>query len=482
MLEQNHAPLLKAVQAYLKVDHAAFYMPGHKRGRSIDREFQQLLGENLFRLDLPELPGLDLAIASAEKLAADAYGSDRTWFLVNGSTCGIQAMMLSVCQPGDKILLGRNCHKAAIAALVLSGAEPVYLETKYDPRFDLDCGVIPDTLEAALVKHPDAKAVMLVSPNYFGVCADLESMIAIAHAHKIPVLVDEAHGAHLHFHPNLPISAIAAGADLVVQSTHKLISGLTQTSMLHCQGDLVDAVRVSQALQILQTSSLNLILLTALDVARRQMVLHGKALLETTIQLADTARSQINSIPGLYSFSADDIPRLDPTRLTVMVSQLGTTGFAVDQILYRELEVMAEMPTLSQVVFAISIGNSKSDIDKLVQAFSEVSSKVSSDRQKTTKTTKTSELLTINHYLPATQKLTPRAAFFAQSDRVSLADAIGRISTEMLCPYPPGIPIICPGEEIRSEVVELLKLVQTAGGVINGGSDPTLETISVVRQ
>ena len=368
-MNQNSVPLLEAAQRYLDIDHAPFYMPAHKRGQGINREFMAIMGENIFRLDLPELPDLEEPIAEAEVLAADAYGSDRAWFLTNGSTCGVQAMLLATCQQGDKILIGRNCHKAAIAGLVLNGATPVYLPTAYLPEFDLDLGVSPETLEFFLKKYPDAKAVMLVSPNYFGVCGELAKMVEIAHDFDVPLLVDAAHGAHLGFHPDLPISAIQAGADLVVQSTHKMAGSLTQSSILHLQGDRIAAEQVDRALQILRSSSPNLLLMLSLDVARRQMAVNGKELLTETIKLAQKSRSQLDQIPNLRTFSQIEVPNLDETRLTVMVDCLSITGFEADIYLHSQLNVMAEMPTLTQLVFSLSLGNTQTDIDRLVQAF-----------------------------------------------------------------------------------------------------------------
>jgi arginine decarboxylase len=473
IMNQNLAPLLESMLDYLHDDRAPFYMPGHKRGRGIDPEFAELMGDNLFRLDLPELPGLDDAVATAQELAADAYGADRTWFLVNGSTSGIQAMLLATCAPGDKILLGRNCHKAAIASLILCGAEPVYLETAYDAEFDLDLGITTATLKAALILHPDAKVVMVVSPNYFGVCGEIAELVAIAHAHNIPLLVDAAHGAHLHFHPDLPTSAVAAGADLVVQSTHKVNAGLTQSSMLHLRGGLVSADRVSQSLQLVQSSSPNLLLLTSLDVARRQMALHGKELLSQTLELADLARSKINALPNLTALDRDRLPTLDLTRLTVMVDRMGMTGFDADAILYEQLGVMAEMPTLRQLVFILTFGNTTADLERLTTAFTKLAT--ASDRSLTH-----SNLTNLGRPPQLTQQLSPRTAFFTKSDRITFKSSVGRVSAELICPYPPGIPVICPGEVISSEAIDYLLAIKTAGGTLNGAADRTLETIRVV--
>lgn len=469
-MNQDSAPLLQAAQHYLDIDDAAFYMPAHKRGQSIDRELQTLMGANIFRLDLPELPDLEEPIALAEELAADAYGSDRACFLTNGSTCGVQAMLLATCQEGDKILIGRNCHKAAIAGLVLSGAKPIYLPTDYLPEFDLDLGVSPQTLELFLHQHPDAKAVMLVSPNYFGVCGDLEKMAAIAHSFEIPLLVDAAHGAHLGFHPDLPISALQAGADLVVQSTHKMAGSLTQSSILHLQGDLVNAAQIDRALELLRSTSPNLLLMISLDVARRQMVTQGKALLSETLRLSREVRSQLSHIPKLRTFSQMEVPNLDETRLTVMVNQLGITGFEADQYFHEQLNVMAEMPTLSQLVFSFSIGNTQTDCDRLIAAFQKLDNRECNASQRT-----------LDYPVIPNSHLTPRQAYFAKSIRVNLHQAIGRTSVESLCPYPPGIPLVCIGEEITGEVVEILQAILRSGGVVNGASDRSLETILVIE-
>lgn len=471
-MDQSKVPLLEFARNYLQIDHAPFYMPGHKRGHGIDRELKSLLGENLFRLDLPELPQLDEAIAAAETLAAAAYGAEHTWFLVNGSTCGVAAMILATCTTGDKILIGRNCHKSAISALVLAGAKPIYLETAFNSELQLDCGVRPATLEFAIAQHPDAKAVMVVSPNYYGICGEIEQLVAIAHAHNLPMLVDAAHGAHLGFHPNLPISAIQAGADVVVQSTHKMASSLTQSAMLHMQGNLVSQERINQALQLVQSTSPNLLLLTSLDVARRQLVMDGKELLEQTLELAAMARAAIAKIPNLFACDTSHIPTLDPTRLTVNVAALGMTGFAADQICHEQLHVMAEMPTLHHLVFALSIGNTAADITNLVKAFTQL-------HQFTPKNTPHPTPQAPSPKTPHT--LTPREAFFAKSTRIPFSASIGYISTELVCPYPPGIPVICPGEEITKEVVEFLQIVARSGGVIHGCGDPALETIAVVR-
>lgn len=463
IVNQDQAPLVEAIAQYLKIDHSPFYMPGHKRGQGIDPEFMAIMGRHLFYLDLPELPSLVEATREAESLAAAAYGSDRTWFLVNGATSGITAMLLAA---GDRVLLGRNCHRAAIAGLVTSGAMPVYLETTYDPVWQLDQGVSPATLRNALVANPQVKAVVLVTPNYFGQCGDLEKLVAIAHEFDLPIMIDAAHGSHLRFHPDLPMDALGAGADVVVHSIHKMGSSLTQTAMLHCQGTKINADRLDQAVQMVSSTSPNIILLASLDAARRQIATDGFDLLTDTISISNWGRSQINQIPHLSC--SGELPNLDPTRLTVMVNQLGYTGYAVDEILEQSHGVVAELPTLNHLVFATSIGNRQSDIQHLVSALAQIPA------------APPLPLLPLPPLPVPRPQITPRSAFFSPSQAVPLTQSVGHIATELISPYPPGIPLICPGELISQEIIDCLLLIKNAGAVVTGCSDRTLATIQVV--
>lgn len=462
----TETPLLDLLEVLLKEDHAPFYLPGHKRGEAIATRFQALLGKKLFQLDLPELPGLDAVIAEAECLAAKAYKASRTWFLVNGSTVGVQAALIATCRPGEKVLIGRNAHKAAIAGLILTGAMPIYLPVDLEPKWQIDLGVSAQTLATNLKLHPDAKAVILVSPNYFGVVGEIVELVAIARSYKIPVIVDAAHGAHLAFHEDLPIDAIAAGADLVVHSTHKMATSLTQSSMLHLQGNQISEAKISQALDLLQSSSPNLLLLTSLDVARSQMATQGKEMLTNSLELAEIARSQLQKISDLQV--VDQIPGLDPTRLTVLVNSLNWTGFELDQLFCEQFGVFAELPTFNHLVFAISVGNRTVDIQRLVAAFSQVKR---GDRPPTNLP---------NFYQTSLPGTSPRAAYFAPTETVLLIESGDRYAQELICPYPPGIPLIFPGEIITQEAIAYLQQVQAMGGKITGASDQSLQTIQVL--
>ncbi|MEB3336313.1 MAG: aminotransferase class I/II-fold pyridoxal phosphate-dependent enzyme [Leptolyngbyaceae bacterium] len=524
---QASMPLLDALRDCVSRDHAPFYTPGHKRGQATPTALAALLGAAVFQSDLPELPELDNlfapqgAIQSAQELAAAAFGAEKTWFLVNGSTCGIIAGILATCNPGDRILLPRNVHQSAISGLVLSGAIPIFLEPEYDPVLDLVHSVTPESVAMALEQYPGIKAVMLVYPTYYGVCGEIAAIAQIVHSYRIPLLVDEAHGPHFAFHPDLPTPALAAGADLVVQSTHKVLTALTQAAMLHTQGDYIDSDRVSRALQLVQSTSPSYLLLASLDAARHQMVTEGRQLLSRTLELANFARTEINQIRGLSVLApaqpgSPGFYALDQTRLTVTVAQLGLTGFAADTLLHEQLGITAELPSLQHLTFIISVGNTETDIQRLVEAFKILSrehgqrekgqprgdgpdrkslsqivnlkegnhggiaptedpnpkSKTCPERSRRIQNPKSKILLS----------LSPREAFFAGTETLAIADTVGRISAELVCPYPPGIPVLLPGEVITATGIAYLQQVLTAGGLISGCADSSLQTLKVVRQ
>ncbi|MDZ8258113.1 aminotransferase class I/II-fold pyridoxal phosphate-dependent enzyme [Nostoc sp. ChiQUE01b] len=489
MLNQNQIPLLDALKANAARIHAPFYTPGHKLGEGISQPLADLLGKAVFRADLTELADLDNLFApqgviqEAQQLAAAAFGASQTWFLVNGSTCGIEAAILATCGMGDKIILPRNVHSSAIAALILSGAYPIFLNPEYDPVLDIAHSITPNTLQSALQKHPDAKAVLTVYPTYYGVCGDLSAIANITHQYNIPLLVDEAHGAHFAFHPELPTPALAAGADLTVQSIHKVLGAMTQASMLHVQGNRIDGDRISKALQLLQSTSPSYLLLASLDAARQQMALHGKMLMSRTLQLAQEARTRISQIPGL---SVLEMPRLaespgfvalDKTRLTVTVSGLGLTGFEADEILDEKLGVTAEFASLQHLTFIISLGNTPADIEQLVQGFNTLAK----EYRRGNLTLKNQVWQNLDRTLDYALQLSPREAFFAVSEILPLIQTNKRICAEIVCPYPPGIPVLMPGEVITESVLEYLQQIQAIGGFISGCNDISLKSLKVVK-
>ncbi|MBD0336112.1 MAG: aminotransferase class I/II-fold pyridoxal phosphate-dependent enzyme [Cyanobacteria bacterium Co-bin13] len=485
--DQRQAPLLEALTQAAQRDHAPFYAPGHKRGQGTPAPLKVLLGEAVFRADLPELPELDNlfapegAIAQAQSLAAAAFGAEQTWFLANGSTCGIEAALLAVCRPGDKIIVPRNAHQSVVSALILTGAVPVWVQPQVDSEWDLVQGVEVSAIAQALTTHPDCRAVLLVSPTYQGVCSDVAAIAHLCHERQIPLLVDEAHGPHFAFHPDLPTPALAAGADLVVQSTHKVLSALTQASMLHVQCDRIERPRLQKALQLTQSTSPSYLLLASLDAARQQMALEGHERLTATLALAQRVRRQLAVLPGLRVFDQTALGgnfQLDLTRLTVEVSDLGLSGFAADTLLHEELGVTAELPTLRHLTFILSLGNSPADGDQLVQALTELSKRYYKALAATPAAPRVEPLAAPVVQVP---DWLPRDAFFAAAEAVPAAEAIGRLSGETLCPYPPGIPLVLPGEVITAQALQSLQDIRQAGGYVTGCADSTLATLMVIK-
>ena len=481
----SRTPLLNALKQSSQRSHAAFYAPGHKQGEGISPSLRELMGDEVFRADLPELPELDNlfapegAIAEAQELAAQTFGADKTWFLINGSTCGIIAAILSTCSMGEKIILPRNIHQSAIAGLILSGAVPIFIAPVYDPQTRLTYNVTPEAVGQALIEHPDTKAVMMLHPTYQGVCADLKAIAEITHSYDIPLLVDEAHGAHFAFHYRLPPSALSIGADLTVQSTHKTLGAMTQASMLHTQGSRVCSQRLSKALQLVQSTSPSYLLLASLDAARSQMATVGNKLMEQTIAIANYAQTEISEISGLSVLDLKIQPGcedLDPTRLTVDVSRLGITGFAADEILHEQLGVTCELPLLHHLTFIISLGNTTEDIEKLIQACKTLS-------QLTTKPSPSSSTSPPppSSLILYPSEVSPRQAYFSATETIPIDRASDRLCGELICPYPPGIPLLMPGEVITAEAIDYLKQVLAAGGTITGCNDPTLKTIQALK-
>ncbi len=484
----SKAPLLKALRSSADKQHAAFYAPGHKRGQGVSQNLTSLLGDRVFSADLPELPELDNlfapegAIEEAQDLAAETFGADKTWFSINGSTCGIMAAILATCTQGDKIILPRNIHQSAIAGLILSGATPIFINPEYDSQAGLAYSITPTAVKQALEEHPDTQAVMMLYPTYQGICGDVGAIADVVHQYQLPLLVDEAHGAHFAFHPELPPSALSCGADLTVQSTHKVLGAMTQAAMLHIQGERISQLKISKALQLLQSTSPSYLLLASLDAARQQMAESGQELMNHTLRLADLAQTQLESIPCISVWQPPAQPGVkyrDRTRLTVDISPLGISGFSADKILHEQLGVTCELPLPHHLTFIISFGNNNADIEQLIKAFETLASDF----------LQTNHALSLPHTLctgesrfaPTTPHLTPKEAYFAPTETISINQAQGRLCAELICPYPPGIPVLMPGEIITTEAINYLRQVIAKGGKITGCSDPKMKTVQVIK-
>ncbi|KAM3301162.1 arginine decarboxylase [Capsicum chacoense] len=489
-VSQNEIPpLVGALKASAEENAASFHFPGHNRGQAAPSSLTQLIGAKPFLHDLPELPELDNLFApegpilEAQKRAARLFGASETWFLVGGSTCGIQAAIMATCSPGDTLILPRNSHISAISSMVLSGALPKYIVPEYDFKWDVACGITPsqvnDTIKELEMEGRKAAAILVVSPTYHGICSNLGEICLICHSYNIPVIVDEAHGAHLGFHQELPSSSLSQGADLAVQSTHKVLCALTQSSMLHMQGNLVDRERISRSLQMLQSSSPSYLLLASLDATRAQLSENREDIFDKAIDLALEARSLISKIPGISVFeypSFSSSVHIDPLRLTVGVWQLGLSGFEADDILCNDFGVVCELVGTKSITLAFNLGTQRDHILRLVDGLMHLSQ--TSHFHQPVK----DEGENVNRFVcfdDVRISMSPREAFFASKCKVSIRDSIGEICGELVCPYPPGIPVLIPGEIITEEALNYLQEIRSRGAVITGAADFSLSSFVV---
>lgn len=484
-LDQNETPLFDALMEYVNRNTIPFHVPGHKKGVGADTEFKNFIGENPFKIDVTVFKLVDSLhhptgpIKKAQELAADAYGSNAAFFSVHGTSGAIQAMIMSVVSSGDKIIIPRNVHKSITAGIILSGAVPVYMQPELDKRVGIAHGVTPETVSKALEDNKDAKAVLIINPTYYGVSTDIKKIVDIVHSYDIPIIVDEAHGPHLGFNKKLPMSSIEAGSDMCCQSTHKIIGALTQASLLHVNSNRINVNRVQQVLSLLQTTSPSYILMASLDCARRQIAIHGEDLLDKSINLSNYARSEINKIPGFYCFGDEilgneGVYSLDPTKMTITCRDLGITGYDLDMILSNKYHIQMELSDIYNVLAVGSFGDTKENIDALIDALKEISNEYFGN------TSKKSDFLDIPQ-IPKQIKI-PREAFNSEKQSVLLKNSVGMVSGEFLMAYPPGIPILCPGEEITQEIVDYVRQLKDAGLYVQGTEDPEVEFIKVVER
>ncbi|GAA0163229.1 hypothetical protein LIER_19144 [Lithospermum erythrorhizon] len=485
---QRFPPLVSALKTSAGEAAASFHFPGHNRGHASPSSLTHLIGMRPFLHDLPELPELDNlfspegAILQAQKEAAELFGASETWFLVGGSTCGIQAAIMATCSPGETLILPRNCHISAISAMVLSGALPKYVYPEYDSNWDIAGGITLSQVKCALqeleVEGRKAAVVLVVSPTYHGICSNLKEISMFCHSHNIPVIVDEAHGAHLGFHPQLPSSAINQGADLVVQSTHKVLCSLTQSSMLHMSGNLVVREKICRCLQTLQSSSPSYLLLASLDAARYQLSENREQVFDREINLALEAKSIISRIPGVSVFEYpmfSDFPVIDPLRLTIGTWKLGISGFEADDILYKEYGVIPELVGTRSITLAFTLGTQKEHVRTLVAGLKHLSSTSTPARG-------TFESNDSKHIAPLDDvciSLSPREAFFASKQKVDIESSLGKVCGELICPYPPGIPVLIPGETITERAIDYLLQLRSNGAIISGAADNSLSSLVV---
>lgn len=485
-MDYRDLPILKALRDYSEEQVEYFHMPGHKGGNAFKKAGFQDFDIELLSLDVTEVPGIDnlhcpeSAIMTAQELAAKAFGAEHTFFLVNGTTAGIYSMIMAATTPGDKIIVPRNCHRSVTGALILGKLQPIYISPDVDDKLGIASGISLDTIQRAVIDNPDAKAIVITNPTFYGVCSDLESIASIAHKHNMLLLVDEAHGAHFGFNKRLPKSALQCGADMVAQSTHKTLPSMTQSSMLHVKSERVDIDKLKLFLQLTQTTSPSHILLASLDAARHIMQQKGEELFESVIDSCERLRGELDSVKGLYCLSNKDVGRsaiydVDPTRITVNFKDLGISGTIAEQQLRSKFKLQVEMSDLYNIVAICTVGDKPYSIKKLAEALRAIA-----DNAEVKKSQELRYISNVYSKIPE-MRLFPWEAVYSQSEDILISKSVGRICGELIIPYPPGIPIIMPGEVITKEVLDFASECVHMGIKINGAKDASLKYIRVIK-
>ena len=482
---QPTAPYLEAVTAYGFRGSSRFHVPGHKGGDGADPGLRTAFGDRALLLDVPlDIEGIDLGPSPtpyerAEQLAAEAYGAERTWFLTNGATQGNHALCLALASPGTSVVLQRNSHASMVDGLILSGGVPTWVAPEYDPELGMAHGVTPDALGQALARSPEAHAAFIVSPTYYGMAADVEGCAEVAHRAGTALIVDNAWGAHFGFHPRLPASPLALGADAMLASTHKIVGSLTQSAMLMvARTDLIDVDAVARAVRLVRSTSPSALLMASLDAARRQLAVHGEALLDRTIRASYDARAAIDAIPGCSVVGEGLVGRpgiagWDPLRLVIDVRGTGCTGYEVAAALRASFDIYVELATHATLVLVLGLGQTVDPLERLWHDFAETVRAIS----------RPGEIAAVARPPVAVEHETaipPREAFLGEGEPVPVDEAIGRISAESIAGYPPGVPALLPGERITPEVIAYLRELTSAGARLHGAADPTFTTVRVL--
>lgn len=482
-MDHRRTPLFSALQQHAEKNPLQFHIPGHKKGVGMDPEFREFIGDNALSIDLINIAPLDDlhqpagVIEEAQQLAADAFGADHTFFSVQGTSGAIMTMIMSVCSEGDKIIVPRNVHKSIMAGIIFAGAKPVFISPVQDRNLGIDHGITTRAVRKALQLHPDAKAVLVINPTYYGVCTHLQEIVDLVHSYDIPVLVDEAHGVLIHFHDRLPLSAMQAGADMAATSVHKLGGSLTQSSVLNVQGPRVNTKRIQTIMSMLTTTSTSYILLASLDTARRQLATQGTQIAERALQLADYTRAEINRIPGLYCFGEEILGEeatfaYDATKITVHVRHLGLTGYDVENWLRDRYNLEVELSDMYNILCLITPGDTLDNVEMLIAALKQLASE---HEQVSTP----QELMIEIPDIPQLS-LSPRDAFYGETEVVPFKQAAGRIIAEFIYVYPPGIPILLPGEVITQSNIDYIVNHVEVGLPVKGPEDRSCEFVKVI--
>ncbi len=478
---QARAPIYEALEEFRKNRVVPFDVPGHKRGRG-NPELVGLLGQQCVGIDVNSMKPLDnlchpvSVIREAEEMAAEAFGAAYVFLMVGGTTSSVQSMVLSACKRGDKIILPRNVHRSVINALVLNGAIPIYVNPDTDNRLGIALGMKVSQVEKTIRENPDAVAVLVNNPTYYGICSDLRSIVKLAHSHGMKVLVDEAHGTHFYFGENMPVSAMEAGADLAAVSMHKSGGSLTQSSFLLVGANMHPGY-VRQIINLTQTTSASYLLLASLDISRRNLALRGKEEFRKVTALAEYAREEINRIGGYYAYTAelvngDSIYDFDRTKLTVNTLGIGLAGIEVYDVLRDEYDIQMELGDIANVLAYISIGDRERDMERLISALVEIKRQYRRDNAG----------MYTQEYIEPKVAVSPQNAFYAEKESLPLMETEGRICSEFVMCYPPGIPILAPGEEITADILEYISYAKEKGCSMTGPEDADIERLNVLKE
>ena len=483
--QQPTAPYLDAVSAYGFRGSTRFHVPGHKGGEGADPGLRAAIGDRALLLDVPlDIEGIDLGPSPtpyerAEQLAAEAYGSERTWFLTNGATQGNHALCLALAGPDERVLVQRNSHASLIDGLILSGGRPTYVASEYNAELGMALGVTPEALAQCLEKVAEVQAVFIVSPTYYGMAADVGACAEVAHAAGVALVVDNSWGAHFGFHAALPPSPLMLGADAMLTSTHKIVGSLTQSAMLHvAPGALVDPAALERTVRLVRSTSPSSLLFASLDAARRQLAVHGDAQLGRTLAAAERTSAAIAAIEGCKVLGGTLVGRpgvsgWDPLRLVVDVRGTGCTGYAIAEGLRASYDTYTELATHATVVFVLGLAQPVEPLDGLAHDFSETVRRIG-------RPGRALRLPRAPSGIDFDTVMTPREAFLDAGVAVPVEHAIGRVSCESIAGYPPGVPALLPGERVTAEVVEYLRELTTAGARLHGAADPTFATVRVL--
>ena len=475
--------ILKQLQKHAEEDVVSFHIPGHKNGKAFEKFENKYFCKEMLALDVTEMPDTDnlyLAkdmIREAQERAAKVFHADKTFFLINGTSAGNISAMMAVLNPQETVIVPRDCHKSVSHGLIIGGNQPVYINPETNKEWGIPAGIRSETIEKAILENPEAKAVLLTYPNYYGICSDIKEIAEIVHKYEKILIVDEAHGSHFILSDNLPISAMQAGADIVSQSIHKTLPAFTQSSMLHVNSDRIDVERLKFMLMINQSSSPSYLLMASLDIATTIIEEDGLGLIDRLLENISYFESKLQNIKGIRYMDdsiagKDGIYQKDRTKLVINFVELGIGGIELSHLLRNDYGIQMEFADINNVVGVASICNDRKDFDRLISALEDISLNNVQGKIKNV-------VSSFSYDIPKL-KISPREAAFATKKEIPFLESVGKVSGEYIIPYPPGIPLVCPGEEITKEILEYVKHLQNLGGDIIGTKDENLEVIRVI--